>query len=76
MQKEMLDLANALIRSSKKHETQHFTIPGSTDHVVVTVSRVDDSRKILGMTKLSEQMTLVPYGSGQTCGACGGSGRV
>lgn len=73
---EMRAVATELLRTNHASANQEFTVTGSTDRVVVTVTRINDERKRAPLIKLSEAMALVPYGSGQTCGACSGTGRV
>jgi|GEM_PF-5978067 len=76
MKDEMRALAVALLRSGQTSGTEDFPVQNSTDHIVVTVTRVDHQNKGKAMVKLSERAAMVPYGSGQTCGACGGTGRL
>ncbi len=76
MDDELKKLATAFYNSGKHHVQETFTIRDSDEEVVVTVTRTRYEEVKKGIRKLAESQSLVPYGSGIMCGACGGTGRL
>jgi hypothetical protein len=67
------DFYNAGLRSDQ----ETFTITGSQEQIVVTITRTDSKPIEEGLMRLSKSAgSISPYGSGQVCGACGGTGRL
>lgn len=74
MDTKMRVVALELLNQGKPSEQRVFPIPGTTRRIVVTATLVDEGIRE-GFTKRGG-LAVVPYGSGQVCTTCGGTGRL
>lgn len=69
-------LATEFLVSGQGSDQISINVPGSALPVVITIGRASAEPVKKAMIKLSEGWTVSPYGSGQICGACSGTGRL
>ncbi len=77
MSKEFQAVAESLANSGQLEAEEVFSITGSEDKIVVRVVRTSRVRKL--NDRLDEGIGKVGvsfFGSGTTCTACGGTGRI